>query len=170
MIASLENSLTFAPVNAIKAPDKPIIDERTFANAAEHFILHDTDLSQQFHKLAMTEMALAKVAVGSATSHEKVEFFWMDIKKDKNVIKKIKRIVSQHWIKILYQMEAAREETDGNILAPELAKHAAAIEGWIRLRRFLCEGTDAEILRRKKRTILLIHHSHANAPNSDGGA
>jgi hypothetical protein len=167
MIASLENSLTFVPANAIKAPDKPLVDERTFANAAEHFILYDADLVKRFHKLAMTEMAITKIAVGSAASHEKVEFFWLDVKRDKKVIEKLRRIISQHWIKMLYQMEAAREEVGGNILAPELAKHANAIEGWIRLRRFLCEGADAEILRRKKRTILLFHHSRANAPNAE---
>jgi hypothetical protein len=162
--AHLETSLTFAPPAAITSHAKPLLDVNTFRDEHEHFVITDPVLASRLKKLAMEEMALAKVLVGSPTNMDAVEFFWIDVKKAKKEIAKLQKVVSQRWIELLFEFEMKRNSIGGSLLTSDLSREAASIEKFLQLRRFLLNGLHPNVLKKKKRTILLFHHLDANAP------
>jgi hypothetical protein len=102
-----------------------------------------------------------------ASSAEPVEFFCLDVKKNKKETAKLSKLLSRRWLQVVQEAELARQDADGNLLAPEVTAALAAVENVICIRRFLANGTDPTMLAKKKRTVLLFHHTLANAPESD---
>src|SRR5271166_6230512 len=150
--AHLETSLTFATSAAITSLPKPLLDVSTFRDEHEHFVITDRILGSRLKKLAMEEMALAKVLVGSPTSKDAVEFFWIDVKKAKKELAKLQNVMSQRWIELLFEFEMKRNLTSGSLLTSDLSGEAAAIEKFLQLRRFLLNGLHPNVLKKKKRT------------------
>ena len=164
----LQSSLTFVPPTMLKGRPGDVIDADAFASEDQHIILNDTDLAASLRDFAMREgMALAKIAVGSKEDSTPVEFFWLDVKKNKKEVTKLTRLLSRRWLESIQEVELAREDADGNLLAPEITSALGAIESMINVRRFLANGTEPSILSKKKRTVLLFHHTLANAPESN---
>ena len=116
----------------------------------------------------MREMATAKVPVKTNSHAEKVEFFWLDVKKDKKIVQQLNKLLAVHWVQLLWRFEKEREQWSGDMLSAHLNEAAADIEEFIKLRRFLRDGTDPDNLKKAKRSVLLFHHSDANAPDGDG--
>ncbi|MEQ1694334.1 MAG: hypothetical protein ABL901_00700 [Hyphomicrobiaceae bacterium] len=165
--AHLETSLTVVNPNVLKNLGKPSINELTFAASDQHFIIEDQELASAFRALAMEEMAITKLPVGDATNYESVEFFWFDVKKPKPVVARIRKILAQRWIALLWAFEKQREECVGDVLSIELNQASADIEAFIDLRRFLLEAFEPEIVRKSKRSVMLFHHNAANAPQPE---
>jgi hypothetical protein len=163
----LETSLTFVTPKVMKDEAKPHINEETFADPGEHASFGDEELAATLRGFAMKEMSLVKVPVGMNGSAEKVEFFWLDVKKDKKAVQKLNKIMATRWVDLLWQFEKTREECGSDILSATLNDAAANIDEFLNLRRFLGEGTNPEVLKKGKRSVLLFHHSDANAPASD---
>jgi hypothetical protein len=162
--AHLETSLTFAPPGAITPHSKPLLDADTFRDEHEHFVISDPVLASRLKKLAMQEMSLAKVLIGSASIKDAVEFFWIDVKKAKKEIAKLQKLMSQRWVELLFEFEMKRNANSGSVLTSDISQEAAALEKFLLLRRFLLNGLHPNVLRKKKRSILLFHHLDANAP------
>jgi len=163
----LETSLTFVTPKVIKEVGKPNINERTFASTAEHITVDDEALGESLQELAMKEMGIVKLPVGSNSHAEGVEFFWVDVKKSKKTFDRLNKLLALRWIELVWTFEQRREQCSGNLLSVELNDAAADIESFIKLRRFLLEGTDPDILKKGKRSVLLLHHSTQNAPQPD---
>ncbi len=159
----LETSFTFVTPKTMKDTEKPHISEETFGSD-EHTTIDDDGLAEALRSLAMQEMATAKVPVKTNSHAEKVEFFWLDVKKDKKTVQKLNKLLAAHWVQLLWHFEKARDECDSNMLSAGLNEAAADIEEFIKLRRFLRDGTDSDNLKKGKRSVLLFHHSDANAP------
>lgn len=162
----LQTSLTFVTPNVLKNLQKPQINEQTFAASSQHITIDDEKIASSLQILAMEDMALVKLPVGLNSHAENVEFFFLDVKKSKKTVEKIRKLLALRWIQLIWRFEQSREECSGNILSAELNEPAADLETFIQLRRFLLEGIDIENLQKKKRSILLFHHSDANAPHS----
>jgi len=75
--------------------------------------------------------------------------------------------LSRRWLRVVQEAEFARQDADGNLLAPEVAPALAAVENVISIWRFLANGTNPDMLAKKKRTVLLFHHTLANASEAD---
>ena len=163
----LETSFTFVTPNVIKNVQKPQITEQTFAAAGEHITIDDASLAASLRTLAMEDMPLIKLPVGLNSHAENVEFFWLDVKKGKKTVEKIKKMLALRWIQIIWRFEQSREECNGDLLSTNLNEAAADIESFIQVRRFLLEGVDSENLQKKKRSVLLFHHSEGNAPRPE---
>jgi hypothetical protein len=165
----LNSSLTFVPATMLRQrPSSTLIGENVFASNDEHIIVADTKLANCMRDFAMREgMAIATIPVGSTDNHTDVEFFWLDVKKNKKEMAKLGKLLSRRWLELLYDAELAREDAGGNLLGPEVTKAVDAIEHMIELRRFVSNGTDPTMLSKKKRNVLLFHHTLANAPEPD---
>ena len=110
--AHLETSLTFVTPNAMKASQKPQINELTFASNSEHFIIDDDVLAKALRDVAMQEMALSKIPVGSPDNFEQVEFFWIDVKKGKKSVERIKKLLTLRWLELIWKFEQSRENAN----------------------------------------------------------
>jgi hypothetical protein len=161
----LSSSLTFVPATMLKQRPGGVIGPNVFASHDEHFIVADTKLANSMRDFAMREgMAIAKVPVGSTDDHTDVEFFWLDVKKNKREMGKLGKLLSKRWLEVVQEAELAREDANGNFLAPEVTEAVGAVGHMIELRRFVSNGTDPTMLSKKKRNVLLFHHTLANAP------
>jgi hypothetical protein len=60
--------------------------------------------------------------------------------------------LAAHWVQLLWTFEKAREECDSNMLSAGLNEAAADIEEFIKLRRFLRDGTNPDNLKKGKRS------------------
>jgi hypothetical protein len=163
----LETSFIFVTPKAMKEVERTNINERTFGSRGEHITVDDERLAGSLQNFAMQEMAIIKLPVGANSHAEQVEFFWTDVKKNKKTLDRLNKILAMRWIELVWKFEQSREECSGNMLSVELNKAAADIEGFIKLRRFLIEGTDPDMLKKAKRSILLFHHSEGNAPQPE---
>ena len=88
----------------------------------------------------------------------------MDVKKGKKETAKLAKLLSRRWLEVLQAAELARDEAGGNVLATGVTPAIDAVENLIGVRRFISNGTDPTILAKKKRTVLLFHHTLTNAP------
>ncbi len=129
----------------------------------QHLILPGGTLAQDLRKLAMEELKTSQILVGSREHPVQVEFFALDLKKDKAAVAKLKKVVSRHWRRVINEFELARDDA-ADVLDDTLNGPANAIESWVALRRFLSNALNPEILRKTKRSILLFRHEDANAP------
>lgn len=163
----LDTSLTFAPAGVLKPHSKPLLGAATFQDSQEHIIISDPIISGSLRKFAMEEFAIAKVLVGSASTSEFVEFFYLDVKKAKRELPRLEVILSRRWLDLVHEFEVERNSCRGEVLGSHLNSAAAAIEAFLGLRRFLINGFNPEMLKKKKRNILLFHHADANAPRSN---
>lgn len=163
----LNTSLTFAPAGVLKAHTKPLLGETTFGDRHQHFVISDPVLAGNLRIFAMEELALVKALVGSPSTNEMVEFFFLDVKKAKRELPRLESILSRRWLELLHVFEIERNSTRGCVLDIKLNSAGAAIEEFLQLRRFLVNGFDPELLKKKKRSLLLFHHADANAPTLD---
>ena len=124
---SLETSFTFVQTNALRSLERPQITDETFGNPNEHFVLSDVAIAEDLHRLAMKEMAIGKVAVGSAEQFEAVEFFYVDVRRDKATLSQLRNLISKHWLRLVYELEVSRNELAGDILSDQLTGKAAAV-------------------------------------------
>jgi hypothetical protein len=162
----LNSSLTFVPATMLKQRPGNVIGPNVFASKDEHIIVADTKLANSIRDFAMREgMAIAKIPVGTPDDHTDVEFFWLDVKKNKKEMSKLGKLLSRRWLELLHDAELAREDDGGNLLSPDVTEAVDAIEHMIELRRFVSNGADPTMLSKKKRTVLLFHHTLANAPD-----
>jgi hypothetical protein len=142
-----------------------VIGPEVFASEDQHIIIDDAELAGSMRDFAMREgMAIIKVPVGSPDENTPVEFFWLDVKRHKKEMAKLGKLLSRRWLEVLQKAELARNEADGNLLASDVTSALNAVEHIIDVRRFFTNGTDPTTLAKKKRTVLLLHHTLANAP------
>jgi hypothetical protein len=161
----LNTSLTFVPTTLLRQRPGNVIGPNVFASKDEHIIIGDTKLANSMRDFAMREgMEIAKVPVGSPDDHTDVEFFWLDVKKNKKEMSKLGKLLSRRWLEVLQDAELAREDAGGDLLSPEVTEAVVAVEHMIELRRFVSNGTNPTMLSKKKRNVLLFHHTLANAP------
>ena len=92
------------------------------------------------------------------------EFFYLDVKKNKKEMAKLSKLLGRAWLEVIQEAELARDEADGNLLSPDVTGPLDNVENMIAIRRFISNGTDPSMLAKKKRTVLLFHHSRENAP------
>jgi hypothetical protein len=161
----LETSFTLVQPKALTNTAKTAIDVDTFADAAAHLVIEDEELRSSVRSIAMAELPLVKLRVGSGEGAEQVEFFKFDLKKDKKALQLLRTAISARWIDLLWHFEKARFGAGGDVLTSVLFEQAASIEYFMSIRRFLSECTDPEIMKRDKRSILLFHDSEENAPH-----
>jgi hypothetical protein len=161
----LDSSLTFVSATMLRQRPSDVIGPDVFASEDQHIIIGDAKLAGAMRDFAMREgMAIAKIAVGSPDENTAVEFFWLDVKRNKKEMAKLGKLLSRRWLEVLHEAELARDEAGGDLLAPDLTPAMSAVEDMINVRRFFTNGADATMLSRKKRTVLLFHHTLANAP------
>lgn len=129
----------------------------------QHLILPSGTFAQDLRQLAMEELRTSQVLVGTRDQPVSVEFFALDLKRDKAGIAKLKKLVNRHWRRVSNDFELARDDAT-DVLADTLHGPANAIESWIGLRRFLSNALNPDVIRKTKRTVLLFHHEDANAP------
>lgn len=164
----LDSSLTFIPPTMLRQRPGDVIDVSVFADADQHIILRDSELASCLREFAMREgMALAKVPVGSKDENTPVEFFWMDVKRSKKEVGRLAKLIGRRWVLAMYEVELARDENDGNFLSPAVTPAMSALENLVEVRRFLANGIDPSMLSKKKRSVLLFHHTLANAPQAE---
>lgn len=164
----LDSSLTFVSASMLKQGSKSVILPEVFGSEDQHLIIRDQELATLLQEFALREgMGIAKIAVGAADSNTPVEFFWLDVKKNKKEIAKLSKLLSRYWLTLVQKSELAREDAGCNLLSPDLTAAMGALENMIELRRFLVNGTNPDMLTKKKRPILLFHHLRANAPRAD---
>ena len=113
----LETSFTFVTPKVMKDTAKPQISEETFGAVAEHATIDDEDLAEALRSLAMKEMATAKVPVRSNSHAEDVEFFWLDVRKDKKTLQKLNKLLAAHWVQLLWRFETTREQCESDMLS-----------------------------------------------------
>ena len=77
---------------------------------------------------------------------------------------KLAKLISRRWLDAIQAAELARDGADGNLLFDDVTASINAVENVITLRRFIANGTEPSVLARKKRTVLLFHHTIENAP------
>ena len=111
----------------------------------------------------MEELKTSQVLVGSREQPIQVEFFSLDLKKDKAAVAKLEKLVTRQWRRVINEFELARDDAT-DILVDTLNGPANAIEAWIALRRFLSNALNPDVIRKTKRSVLLFHHEDANAP------
>lgn len=161
----LDSSLTFVPASMLKQGPKNVIGSEVFESEDQHLILRDSKLANSIRDFAMRDgLAITKIPVGAADNNTPVEFFWLDVKKNKKEVAKLAKLLGRRWLEVVQKSELAREEADGNLLSTEVTAAIEAVENMIDLRRFIVNGTNGSVLSKKKRAILLFHHSLANAP------
>lgn len=161
----LESSLTFVPPATLKPGSKNLVDADTFADADQHSLIRDADFAQALRDFAMSEgMALATIRVGSKEENTPVEFYYLDVKKNKKEMAKLAKLISRRWLEAIQEAELARDDADGDLLSDDVTDALSSVENIIALRRFIVNGTEPGMLTRKKRTVLLFHHTLENAP------
>lgn len=161
----LDLSLTFAPAAILKPGPKSVIGSDVFGSEDQHLIIRDADLARSLRDFAMREgMAVATIPVGASDDKTPVEFFYLDVKKNKKEVAKLSKLLGRRWLAVIQNAEVARDDADGNILSADLTGPMDAVENLIEVRRFIVNGTDPSMLTKKKRTVLLFHHSRENAP------
>lgn len=160
----LDTSLTFVTPKALTGAPGSIIGATTFGSKHEHCVLSDEPTAEFLRSVGMAELGFAKVLVGSKDHPESVEFFAIDVKRNKKLVDRLRKFLTVRWVELVAAFEKKRAEGDGDALSVELNEAAGAIESFIELRRFLNNGTDPEGLKKSKRTVLLFHHSSTNAP------
>jgi hypothetical protein len=164
-LVHLDSSLTLVPAAILKPGPKSVIGSDVFGSADQHLIIRDADLTQALRDFAMREgMAVATIPVGSSDEKTPVEFFYLDVKKNKKEMAKLSKLLGRAWLEVIQEAELARDEADGNLLSPDVTGPLDNVENMIAVRRFISNGTDPSMLAKKKRTILLFHHSVENAP------
>ena len=89
----------------MKDVEKPQISEETFGSTDEHVTIDDDGLAEAVRALAMREMATAKVPVKTNSHAEKVEFFWLDVKKDKKIVQQLNKLLAVHRVQLLWRFE-----------------------------------------------------------------
>lgn len=162
--AALATSFTAVLPAVTKQPSSKLINDDDFADADVHFILKDRSLAEALARFAMSDLAIAKANVGSKETHSTVEFFSLDLKKNKKEIGKLFKLVATRWLQSLQSVELLRQEADGNLFSADLTDAVDLVVEIAALRRFLMNATDPTMLSKKKRTVLLFHHTAENAP------
>jgi hypothetical protein len=161
---ALKTSFTLIPPPPSKPSARPlIVDDVALGDHDQHLVLPTGDFADALRKLAMEELKPTQIRVGSKEANYPVEFFVLDLKRDKVAVAKLKKIVTRHWRRVVNNFEIARDET-GDIFSDTLSGAANEIEEWITLRRFLSNALNPELIRKSKRSVLLFHHEDANAP------
>lgn len=166
LTAHLETSFTFVTPNVLKKLEKAQVNEQTFQSQDEHFVLGNDALGEIINRFALQELPLVKIPVGSPDHAEIVEFYALDAKKNKKESDALKKLLSKHWIDLLWSFEGARQDNLGDVTTLNINAEASALEGFLLLRRFLVTGLDPEFISKKKRSILLFHHTAGNAPTN----
>lgn len=161
----LESSLTFVQPAALKAGPKNRIDADVFADPDQHTVLRDARFAQSLRDFAMREgMGIATIPVGAKDDRTPVEFYFLDVKKNKKEMAKLAKMVSKRWLEAIQETELAREDAGGDLLSDDVTGSLDAVQSVVGLRRFLANGIQPSVVARTKRSILLFHHTLENAP------
>ncbi len=164
-VVHLDASLTLVPPAMLKPGPKSVIGTEVFSSEDQHLIIRDAELTRALRDFAMREgMAMATIPVGSSDENTPVEFFYLDVKKNKKEMARLSKLLGRRWLQVMQNAELARDEADGNLLSADVTGPLDAVENLIEVRRFIVNGTDPSVLAKKKRTVLLFHHSRENAP------
>lgn len=126
-------------------------------------MLTSQELLDDLRTLAMEEMRVVQMPVGTSDQSSSVEFFALDLKKDKVALTKLRKIIGRHWRKVLNDFELAKDDAS-DVLADTLNGPVGALASWLELRRFLSNAVNPEMMKKTKRAVLLFHHDRANAP------
>lgn len=84
MTPTLETSLTVFSTGSGEN-----IDVHTFADPDRHFVIRDKEVGEALWRLASREAPRKRVKVGSVTSASDIEFFVLDIWRDKDIGREI---------------------------------------------------------------------------------
>jgi hypothetical protein len=166
--AHLDTSFTTVSPTVLKQPSSKPINSDDFADEDIHFIVRDRVLANRLSEFAMASgFGISKVAVGSKETHTAVEFYSLDLKKNKKEVAKLFKLITVRWLEALQAAEMKRETEDGNLFSSALTEDVDTIVELASLRRYLLNAADPSVLSKKKRTVLLFHHRSDNAPRPD---
>ena len=58
--------------------------------------------------------------VGSKEENTPVEFYYLDVKKNKKEMAKLAKLISRRWLEAIQEAELARDDADGDLLSDEV--------------------------------------------------
>jgi hypothetical protein len=164
----LDTTLIFVNRSAIDKPKEYLISADDFADPDRSLSIRDEAVAEKLRSFAMQEMALIKIAVGAPNSA--IEFFHLDLKRDKKAVAKLESLCSMVWLRANQKLERVREETKETFFSATLTGPIDAVVRAAELRQFLVNATNKRVQTKTGRSILLFHHSEANAPKEDIGS
>jgi hypothetical protein len=153
--------------NALAKPSDYPIGQDEFDDADRSLRIWNGAVADALRSFAMKEMPTKKLAVGDPKSV--VEFFTLDLRKDKKAVAKLINLCSLIWLRAKQDVEFVREESGEDFFSAVLTDPIDAVVHAAELRRFLVNATNKKMMTKTKRTILLFHHTEANAPDEDSG-
>jgi hypothetical protein len=164
----LDTTLIIVNRSAISKPKECLIVAADFADPDRSLPIRDEAVADMLRSFAMQEMGVIQLPVGEPDST--VEFFHLDLQRDKKAVIKLESLCSMAWLRANHELERVREETKENFFSATLTGPIDAVAGAAELRQFLVNATNKRVQTKTGRSILLFHHSEANAPKEDIGS
>jgi hypothetical protein len=164
----LDTTLILVNRSAVSKPNECLIVAADFADPDRSLSIRDEAVAEMLRSFAMQEMGLIQLAVGDPGSP--VEFFHLDLRHDKKAVSKLESLCSMIWLRANHELELVREQTRKNFFSDTLTGPIDAVVRAVELRRFLVNATNKRVQAKTDRSILLFHHSEANAPKNDIGS
>jgi len=162
-VMSLDSTLIVADRSAVAKSKEYLITMDDFADSDRSFSIADKTVADALRTFALQEMATIKLAVGDPKST--VEFFSLDLK-DAKAVAKLDKLCSLVWLRAKQEVEVVRESSE-DFFSDVLTNPIDAVVDAAELRRFLVNATNKKMMTKTKRTILLFHHTEANAPKEE---
>src|SRR5215831_6951386 len=135
----LDTTLLLVTPITLNEAGRHVIAVEDFASPEKSLKISNDALGKELNAFAMKEMALAKLPVG--IPKELVEFYTLDIKRDKKAVSSLERICSLAWLRAVQCLEMVREQTGEAFLSAALAAPVERVVEVAHLRRFLCNAS-----------------------------
>jgi hypothetical protein len=158
----LDTTLIIVNRSALAKANGYLISSEDFEDPDRSLPIRNARVADMLRVFAMQEMRVTKLAVGDTKAL--VEFFSLDIKQDKKAVAKLQKVSSLAWLHAIHAAELAREESEEGFFSAALTSSIEDVVRAAELRRFLVNATNNRMMTKTGRTVLLFHHSDANAP------
>ena len=154
MTRAIDTSLTF-----VAAGRNEPVDVHVFADPHRHLVIRSASVAAAFRTVASAEAPIRRMKVGVAPSSEDVDFFVLDLKRDKTLHREITRVIDEAFLDaVTGALKSAVGRQDG-LLHADATLPLDMVGDIVELRRFIVNAA----AHKGRKMDLLFHHASAEA-------